>query len=829
MTLVAVNMLLILPDSVAAASVSFAKAGGYNETIYAQVQGVSDSDVTGVSYSGPMSGTLTGQDFEYLVRDNGNGVRIDIPGLKAGTYSLSVTTNKGTITQNNIVVDAQDRSGYAHFNYTAGVGAYNDDGTLKANAIVLYVTEQNKETVSVTAQDGTTVTGIGNILNSAGGKPRTDAKDPSKVLSNVVNTNQDIIRKLAQDGTPLVVRFIGTVTAPAGLTAYDSYDYGGSEGDNGFMARMQSGKDITLEGIGYDAVIDGWGFHFIAQSAYQAFGKSFEVKNLSFKNVPEDCVGMEGVQSGSTLTASVERCWVHNCSFYVPSIANPAESDKAQGDGACDFKRGQYFTNSYCYYEGYHKTNLVGSSDSSLQYNLTYHHNYWKNCESRGPLGRQANMHFYNNLYENQISYAMNTRANAYIFSEYNMFYMVKSPMDVASGAIKSYHDSFASCINEMGGTIVTDKSQTVTSGNKYENFDTNAALSYIPSGNYQLQENVTEARKVIYAKTGVMKENPVAAQDVTMSMISYVPADVTPTVVSSFPYTVENKKVSKTVEAFTVSGAIDVTVSYSSDAISATGVLVNEAGEVFLTGSGTVQGLPAGTYMIQPMNFQPGRNGAAGTFKEITITSLSVTAHNPDAHYHNYVLTNTTEATCTVDGSKTYTCTCGDSYTEVIPAGHQYSDEWTIDVAPTETTPGSKSHHCLKCDAKTDITVIPAGGTVKPGGNYAHNFTESGLTSAIYTITGNLSTSKGSVTYAGLTLTTCLKMESATEITFTAPSAGELILVFKEASGKVKVNDTSYTSGSDGIARINVQAGTVTVKKADVLNLFYVDFEPSL
>ena len=114
-----------------------------------------------------------------------------------------------------------------------------------------------------------------------------------------------------------------------------------------------------------------------------------------------------------SLTASVERCWIHNCEFYVPHIANPAESDKAEGDGACDFKRGMYFTNSYCYYEGYHKTNLVGASDSNLQYMLTYHHNYWKDCESRGPLARKANIHMYNNIFDGQTSYCMNTRADA--------------------------------------------------------------------------------------------------------------------------------------------------------------------------------------------------------------------------------------------------------------------------------------------------------------------------------------------------------------------------------------------------------------------------------
>ena len=45
-------------------------------------------------------------------------------------------------------------------------------------------------------------------------------------------------------------------------------------------------------------------------------------------------------------------------------------------------------------------------------------------------------------------------------------------------------------------------------------------------------------------------------------------------------------------------------------------------------------------------------------------------------AHSHSYTVKVTTAATCTDKGVKTYTCTCGDSYTEVIPAtGHNYVD----------------------------------------------------------------------------------------------------------------------------------------------------------
>lgn len=44
---------------------------------------------------------------------------------------------------------------------------------------------------------------------------------------------------------------------------------------------------------------------------------------------------------------------------------------------------------------------------------------------------------------------------------------------------------------------------------------------------------------------------------------------------------------------------------------------------------------------------------------------------------------------------------------------GHIYSDEWTIDLAPTCTEEGGKSHHCTGtgCEEKADITVITATG----------------------------------------------------------------------------------------------------------------------
>lgn len=360
-----------------------------------------------------------------LIRKYDSQFRADIVGLKSGDYQFKVTpvVNNNELEENAsetdiISVGAFDRSGYAHFNYTKGIGAYKDDGTLKEDAIVVYVTDENKDNVTIPGYESVGK-GIGWILNNnqySSSSSNTFTTDASKKGIFAVTKEH-----------PVVIRFIGKVTSPEGLTAYNSTDNGGSVGDNGHLARMKNAQNLTLEGVGDDAQIYGWGFHFICSD--NTYGKSFEVRNLLFDDYPEDAIGMEGSQATSNVTsdlnASVERCWIHHCSFKQGYCENPAESDKKEGDGSCDFKRGQYYTLSYCYFEYGHKTNLIGSSDASLQFNITFHHNIWKNCASRMPLLRNANFHFYNNYVfgdkidpEANLSYVASCRANSYRFSE---------------------------------------------------------------------------------------------------------------------------------------------------------------------------------------------------------------------------------------------------------------------------------------------------------------------------------------------------------------------------------------------------------------------------
>lgn len=109
------------------------------------------------------------------------------------------------------------------------------------------------------------------------------------------------------------------------------------------------------------------------------------------------------------------------------------------------------------------------------------------------------------------------------------------------------------------------------------------------------------------------------------------------------------------------------------------------------------------------------------GTFQ------MEISMRTDPAHIHNYVGEVTKEPTCTEKGEKTYTCDCGDSYIEEIPAkghhyengectdcgekdpSHEHSYTETITKEPTCTEKGEKTYTCDCGDSYTE--EIPAKG----------------------------------------------------------------------------------------------------------------------
>ncbi|MBQ9519390.1 MAG: polysaccharide lyase, partial [Firmicutes bacterium] len=555
-TALAVSMLFSSAVTRTVLAAEIPTAGGWYETLFAELN-VDESKVTAVSYTGTTSGTtsgsLSGNDLTYLVRANGSGkTRIDIPGVPAGTYTLNVTANGTNYTKSGITVYANDRSGYAHKDAKSagvnGVGAYNDDGSLKSNAVVVYVTESNKNTVKIENCSAITNSpvGIGNILNYKS----EDSNGTSK------GGKDDVLQKLANADIPLVVRVIGTVYAGdsntrdesvtniIGLTAYNSTTNGGTVKDNGMIARMFNAQNVTVEGIGTDAVIDGWGFQVISGTDRAAH--SVEFRNLTFRTTPEDAIGLEGTVSKSKTPQSkdwlesngspIKFCWVHNCTFEHGYCKNPAESDKAEGDGSLDFKRGYGFTQDYNHYIENHKTNLIGSSSDSIQYDVTYHHNYYDQVWSRQPLIRQANAHIYNSYFKNGsgTSYIISPRAYSYTLSEANFYDGCKNPIDSpteGTGYVKSYKDTFSGCFGNNYATIVDDRTQAISGNtNPYKNdFDGSLPYTYVST-------DAVQAKADCIAKAGIMK----AANEINMNPSKISTLSEYPSGYITLPYTLD-------------------------------------------------------------------------------------------------------------------------------------------------------------------------------------------------------------------------------------------------------------------------------------------------
>ena len=143
------------------ASVSIIDAQGWLETAWVKwqlPQGNSELRYN-VYVSEADKNSWTKLDDE-LVRNYGTYGRADALGLKAGSYQLKVVqvingveSAEETVVSSSLEVRAHDRTGFAHMNRDTedifeGVGAYRNDGTLKDNAIVIYVTANNAKTIT---------------------------------------------------------------------------------------------------------------------------------------------------------------------------------------------------------------------------------------------------------------------------------------------------------------------------------------------------------------------------------------------------------------------------------------------------------------------------------------------------------------------------------------------------------------------------------------------------------------------------------------------------------------------------------------------------------
>lgn len=477
---------------------------GYREGAYVKLDLLSGSskDDYSITYKNLNDTSYKTIDSE-LKRVNGSELRADILGLPAGSYNIKVTYGS-KYTEKLINVGADDRSGYAHFNYSNGIGAYNNDGSIKSNAAIIYVTNATKNTVTYGGK-----TGLVNILSSSWNVPLD-----IRILDTIETTQ---FNEVTYTSTPNTTELVDEQAASLGgnysgysadeiiSNGWNSYSndlakgittlnglkskvsYSSGEFDTAWNnCSISSVSNITVEGVGKDAGLFQWGFTWSKCN-------SIEVKNLTFTDYTEDACSFQS--GGNSDVKNYGNFWVHNCTFNrgKNNWDFTYEQDKHYGDGATDFKNIHNVTSSYNVFNNCKKTGLVGGGDSNYTMNITFHHNFYNTVGSRLPLGRQANMHIYNNYYYN-CSTCQDIRANAFVLSEANYFsgctncHLVKVTDTYTGTVIKSFNDYVSGGTDQS--TIVTTRDEQLSGNCKpdgstnYTNFDTNSTLFYYDSTN---------------------------------------------------------------------------------------------------------------------------------------------------------------------------------------------------------------------------------------------------------------------------------------------------------------------------------------------------------
>lgn len=374
-----------------------------------------------------------------LIRSYGSYGRVDALGLAPGSYTLKVVPVKGTaeITDDAIVsspltVKAYNRDGYAHDNTSEGIGAYNNDGTLKDGARVIYVTKDNAKTVTLDMKTNnkggiTTCTGIQNIITAY---------------------------EKGQETRPLAIRFIGTFTKD------DMPELGSSA--IGLQVKGKSHEmNLTLEGVGNDATFYGFGILVRAS-------KSVELRNFAIMLQQED---------GISFDTKNEHLWGHNLDIFYGKNKG---GDKSKGDGSFDVKGTMYSTVSANHFWDTGKCTLNSNKDE-VDY-ITYHHNWYDHSDSRHPRVRiSKHLHVFNNYYDGNSKYGIGATTGSSIFAENNYFRNCAHPMlisqqgsDIHNGVGDS-KDTKGSFSNEDGG-IIKAYGNYMTGETSFEPYDANDA-----------------------------------------------------------------------------------------------------------------------------------------------------------------------------------------------------------------------------------------------------------------------------------------------------------------------------------------------------------------
>lgn len=485
------SLLLLLLTTSAFADVKIKEASGWFESAYVTWDLLDEAETYHVYYK-PVGGEYELLDYQ-LVRNYGTYGRADMVGLAAGNYQFMVypvdadgveltalAAETGPLAVVNHV-----RGGYAHFNYS-NIGAYNDDGTLKEGAKIIYVTAETAKTVTCS------------VITSSNGKV-----EEFTGLQTIIDAKQK-----GYDFTPWAIRIIGCIE-------YKDMDKFSSS-EQGLQIKGKNGYDemnITMEGIGDDATIKGFGV--LLRNC-----TSVELRNFGIMLCLDDAISLDTKNS---------HCWVHNMDLFYGNTGS--DSDQAKGDGTLDAKAdSKLMTFSFNRFWDCGKVSLCGMKSETGENYITYHHNWFDHSDSRHPRVRTMTVHVYNNYYDGIAKYGVGATMDSDVFVENNYFRNTNRPMLIslqgtdikynnpnfsgeAGGMIKAYGNmyedrssNFSLITQKESATSfdcfeadsrnekVPDTYKTLVGGYTYNNFDTDPSqiYTYTPTATMEVPAVVT-------------------------------------------------------------------------------------------------------------------------------------------------------------------------------------------------------------------------------------------------------------------------------------------------------------------------------------------------
>jgi len=230
----------------------------------------------------------------------------------------------------------------------------------------------------------------------------------------VVNvSNYSELASAVADDEPRIIYISGTISRGGG----EMLDVGSNK------SILGRGDDATLSGFGFNITGDCGGDGSMSGVNRQ----NIIIQNLNFRSSADDSINVQ---------CFAHNIWIDHNTFY-PS-----------GDGSVDIKRGaDFITVSWNRFNSTRKTLLLGHSDGNRSQDIgrlrvSYHHNYFKDTNSRNPRVRFAEAHVYNNLADNVRNYFIGLGRECNVYADGNYVLSANKVTADYGGSRLTWHSS---------------------------------------------------------------------------------------------------------------------------------------------------------------------------------------------------------------------------------------------------------------------------------------------------------------------------------------------------------------------------------------------------